>query len=77
LKKGRPLLVEGRLRQETWEDKQTKQKRSKIGVVLESFSFLDSGNGGGEQQQRRESAPPTAGVPTGAEKPEDEDSVPF
>src|SRR5262245_6124952 len=42
LKKGRPILIEGRLRYETWEDKQTNQKRSKLGVVLESFQFLDS-----------------------------------
>ena len=42
MKKGRPLLVEGRLKQDTWEDKNTKQKQSKLKVVLESFSFIDS-----------------------------------
>src|SRR6185503_8159855 len=46
LKKGRPILVEGRLRQETWDDKATGQKRSKLSVVLENFQFLDSGKGG-------------------------------
>src|SRR5688572_5921058 len=44
MKKGRPLLVEGRLRLDTWEDKQTQQKKSKLGVVLEGMTFLDSGN---------------------------------
>jgi single-strand DNA-binding protein len=51
LKKGRPILVEGRLKLDQWEDKQTQQKRSRLGVVLESFSFLDGGNpreGGGD-----------------------------
>src|SRR5271163_94030 len=48
MRKGRPLLVEGRLKQDTWEDKNTKQKQSKLKVVLESFSFLDSGNRGGD-----------------------------
>jgi single-strand DNA-binding protein len=43
LKKGRPILLEGRLKQDTWEDKQTHEKRSKMIVVLESFSFIDSG----------------------------------
>jgi len=43
MKKGRPLLVEGRLKQDTWEDKNTHQKQSKLKVVLESFSFVDSG----------------------------------
>lgn len=44
MKKGRPIFIEGRLRYDTWEDKQTNQKRSKLNVVLESFQFLDSGN---------------------------------
>jgi single-strand DNA-binding protein len=43
LKKGRPILIEGRLKLDQWEDKQTQQKKSRLGVVLESFTFLDSG----------------------------------
>jgi single-strand DNA-binding protein len=42
MKKGRPLLLEGRLKQDTWEDKNTHQKQSKLKVVLESFTFIDS-----------------------------------
>src|SRR5512139_33508 len=42
VKKGRPLLVEGRLKLDTWEDKNTHQKQSKLRVVLEGFSFLDT-----------------------------------
>ena len=38
--KGKSILVEGRLRQENWEDKQSGQKRSKLLVVLESFEFV-------------------------------------
>jgi len=45
MKKGRPLLVEGRLKQDSWEDKNTKEKRHKMGVVLESFQFLSDGQG--------------------------------
>ena len=33
MKKGRPILIEGRLRLDQWDDKQTGQKRSKLGVV--------------------------------------------
>ena len=41
-------MVEGRLKLDQWEDKQTGQKRSKMGVTLENFQFLDSrGEGGG------------------------------
>src|SRR5436189_1851374 len=45
MKKGRPLLVEGRLKLDQWEDKNTHQKQSKLRVVLESFSFIDSKGG--------------------------------
>jgi single-strand DNA-binding protein len=48
LKKGRPLFVEGRLQLDTWDDKQTGQKRSKLRVVCENFQMLGSRDGGGE-----------------------------
>ena len=82
MKKGRPLLVEGRLKQDTWEDKNTKQKQSKLKVVLESFSFIDSGNrdgggssGGGAPARSPSAATPPAESPD-AEPPQDDD-VPF
>jgi single-strand DNA-binding protein len=45
--KGRPLFVEGRLRLDQWEDKNTKEKRSRMKVVLENFQFLGSGRADG------------------------------
>ena len=39
MQKGRPILVEGRLRYDTWDDKQTGQKRSKLGVVLDRLEL--------------------------------------
>ena len=47
MKKGRPLLVEGRLRLDQWEDKQSGARRSQLRVVLDSFSFIDGGGAGG------------------------------
>ena len=38
--KGRPICVEGRLKQDAWEDKQTGQKRTRIKVVVDSFHFV-------------------------------------
>ncbi len=38
--KGRPLYVEGRLRLDQWEDKTTKEKRSRMKIVLDQFQFL-------------------------------------
>ncbi|MDR1817960.1 MAG: single-stranded DNA-binding protein [Puniceicoccales bacterium] len=46
--KGRPILVEGRLKLDTWDDKNTGEKRSKLGVVLETFSFLDGKSSAGD-----------------------------
>jgi single-strand DNA-binding protein len=45
--KGRPLFVEGRLKLDTWDDKTTGQKRSKMRIVLENFQFLGGREGGG------------------------------
>ncbi len=61
LKKGQPFLVEGRLRLDQWEDKNTHQKQSKLKVVLESFSFLAS--------NRADNAAPTGGAPAAAAAP--------
>lgn len=45
-KKGRPIYVEGRLKLDTWDDKQTGVKKSKLRVVADSFEFLGSREGG-------------------------------
>ncbi len=45
-KKGRPLFVEGRLKLDTWDDKQSGQKRSKMKVVVENIQLLGSREGG-------------------------------
>ncbi|RYD74037.1 MAG: single-stranded DNA-binding protein [Verrucomicrobiaceae bacterium] len=47
LKKGRPVYIEGRLQLDTWEDKQSGQKRSKLKVVGENLQLLGSREGGG------------------------------
>lgn len=39
MRKGRPLMVEGRLKLDQWESPEG-QKRSKLGVVLENFQFV-------------------------------------
>ena len=90
MKKGRPLLVEGRLRLNEWEDKNTHQKVTKLRVVLESFSFIDSNRADsaitGDAQRTRTGAAPAAGqastnpVPEAAAPdapPPEEDDVPF
>ena len=46
-KKGRPIFIEGRLKLDSWDDKQTGLKKSKLKVVADSFEFLGSREGGG------------------------------
>jgi single-strand DNA-binding protein len=48
--KGKPIFIEGRLKYDTWEDKQGGGKRSRLVVVVENFQFIggrDGGAGGG------------------------------
>jgi len=47
LAKGSPAMVEGRLKLDQWEDKQSGQKRSKLKVVLDNVQFLSSRGGAG------------------------------
>ena len=47
LVKGNPCMVEGRLRFDSWEDKTSGQKRSKLKVVLDNVQFLSRAPGGG------------------------------
>jgi single-strand DNA-binding protein len=73
-KKGRAVLVEGRLQMNEWDDKSTGQKRSAIDINadrVQSLSWEDRGGGsggGGGRSRRPESGP---------EGPEPEDDIPF
>ncbi len=49
LAKGRPVFIEGRLRMESWDDKQTGQKRTKLKVVAEALQFLGGSRDGAPQ----------------------------
>lgn len=85
MRKGRPFLVEGRLKLDQWEDKNTHQKQSKLKVVLESFSFIDSARpsetGAPAAPRSKPATAPTAGsTPNATELAEEappEDDVPF
>ncbi len=41
LSKGRRVLVQGRLRQDSWDDKETGKKRSRVEVTATDVTFLD------------------------------------
>lgn len=47
LGKGRRVLVQGRLRQDSWDDKETGKKRSRVEVTATDVTFLDGPNDGG------------------------------
>jgi len=88
--KGSPIYIEGRLQLDSWDDKETGKKRSKLRVIGESFEFLSAkpggatgGNSGGyserpqaaEPQQR--SGPPQGASAAPANDFEEEDDIPF
>ena len=55
LSKGSPVLFAGKLVQDSWDDKETGQKRSRLKVKVETMQFLSSGGGkqGGAEHQER------------------------
>jgi|TARA_B100000029_G_scaffold483259_1_gene534269 single-strand DNA-binding protein len=87
LRKGRPVLIEGRLQMDSWDDRETGQKRTKLKVVCDNLQMLGGrgdgnsgggGGGGGYYESAPQSAPsepaPVAENPA-ANPPDDE--VPF
>lgn len=90
--KGKPIFIEGKLRLDQWEDRQSGQKRSKLKVVVDTFQFVGgreggggSGGGGGYQQGGGNQggaqgggwdASPAA-TGGGHHQPVDEDDIPF
>jgi single-strand DNA-binding protein len=87
LKKGRPVFIEGRLQMDTWDDKQSGQKRTKLRVVGESMQLLGARPGGaaaevgaedrsasGGSSGNKFTPPPSKGsAPAGP----DDDEIPF
>ena len=86
LKKGRPVYIEGRLQMDSWDDKNTGQKRTKLKVVGESMQLLGSRDGGGSNtgnsgpssdssfnQSSNQSSAPNDGAQFDAE----DDDIPF
>ena len=84
LKKGRPVFVEGRLQLDSWDDKTSGQKRSKLKVIGENMQMLGSprgGGAGGGGDEERSSAPrsssKSAPPPKAAPSAPDDDEIPF
>lgn len=72
-RKGSKVLVQGRLAQQTWEDKDTQKKRSKVTITATDIQFLDS-----KQDSGNASAPAQnqSNNDTG-EQPINLDDIPF
>ena len=83
MSKGRSILVEGRLKLDSWETPQG-DKRSKLGVVLENFQFTggrgdSEGSGSSDESSHveRDSPPPRSSAPKAPVDDIEEDDVPF
>jgi single-strand DNA-binding protein len=86
LTKGRPVYIEARLRLDTWDDKDTGKKRSKLKLIGENMQFLNSNTGGGgapqgnsrpAQQSQQRSAPPQGASAAPADDYQEDDDIPF
>jgi single-strand DNA-binding protein len=83
LKKGRPVFIEGRLQLDTWDDKQSGQKRSKLKVVGEGLQLLGGrpggggGGGGGDDEGGSRSSRPAPPPKASAPSEPDDDEIPF
>ena len=86
LKKGRPVFIEGRLQLDTWDDKQSGQKRSKLRVIGETMQLLGSrpsagaapAEAGDEGRPSKTSGKAAAPPPkSGAAAEPDDDEIPF
>lgn len=72
LSKGRPVMIEGRLRLDQWEDKQTGARRSQLRVVAEQMQFLSDASG-----SRNDASGPPASAHPHNQPVQDDDDVPF
>lgn len=81
LRKGRPVLINGRLRMDSWTDKATGQNRSKLGVIAETVQFLGTNTGDEAPRTERRAAAPVAAPsePIAGDGPRepDDSGVPF
>lgn len=79
LSKGRGVFIEGRLQMDTWDDKATGQKRSKLKIVADIIQFLPDGKGGDGKRKDpsgyQGGAPPPSGA--GQSDDDDDDDIPF
>jgi single-strand DNA-binding protein len=78
LHKGEPVFIQGRLQTETWDDKQTGAKRSKLKVVAENLQLL-TGRPGAKTQESAPAAskPAPAKQTSAAASDEDPQDIPF
>ncbi|HOE00675.1 MAG: single-stranded DNA-binding protein [Kiritimatiellia bacterium] len=77
--KGSPVFVEGRLQMDSWDDKESGQKRTRLKVRAERVQFLGSRReGAGRDSGSVSDAPPAKAPPPPPEPPmDDESDIPF
>jgi single-strand DNA-binding protein len=81
LKKGRPVFVEGRLQLDSWDDKTSGQKRSKLKVIGENMQMLGAprggGSGGGDEESSGSARASRPAPPPKAAPSAPDDEIPF
>jgi single-strand DNA-binding protein len=89
LRKGKLVYIEGSIRTDTWDDKESGQKRSRKKIVARDMKMLDrrddEGGGGGQRNNSGSSYGQSQSRSSGSSKPssstpdmiEDDEEVPF
>jgi single-strand DNA-binding protein len=81
LRKGKLVYIEGSIRTDSWDDKESGQKKSRTEIVANTMKMLDrrgdegpgSSSGGGYTGARKSGGAPTSG----ADVMDDDEEVPF
>lgn len=78
LRKGQAILLQGRLKQETWEDKDTGKKQSKTKVVGDYIKSIDRRGNDDQRPAQQQQQQPTQSVDASRNaEPQNDDDVPF
>jgi single-strand DNA-binding protein len=74
INKGDAVLIDGRLQQRRWDDKETGQKRSKVEVVAQSVNFMPKRSWTGQGQAAAQASPQAEPLPDASV---DDGEIPF
>jgi len=82
LRKGKLVYIDGQIRTDSWDDKESGQKRYRTEIIANQMQMLDrrgdeGGGGGGGSYSGASRTNTSKGAPAGGDMVEDDEEVPF